>query len=72
MKARIFGFQFGLGFGYFEDNFGAGLIFSLQSDLTKFKTSPNRTITDEQKHRNSNTVGFFLDLSYRMKDFKLA
>jgi hypothetical protein len=62
MKAGIFRFQFGLSFGYFDDNFGAGLIFSLQSDLTKFKTSPSRTITDEQKHRNSNTVGFFFRL----------
>ncbi len=41
-------------------NFGAGLIFSAQSDLSKFKTRPGTTITDQRKHRGLNTAGVLL------------
>lgn len=56
-----FGFQLGLGFGYnLDEKLGAGIILSAQSDLSKLETNPDKSFTDEQKHRNLTTIGVFL------------
>lgn len=58
-----FGFQLGAGFIYqVSENFGLGINYSGQADLSKFESNNNTGINDKQKMKNLNSFGLIFML----------